>query len=281
MPQGLDNILRFFNPAALPYALLVAAVAAVVVRVLDRTFDRLADTFTTQRMRLHRLDTLTRFAVYSVAGFIALSSLVHLTAEGLFALSGAFAVILGFAFKDVGASALAGLTVLVDSSFQVGDRISFGSWYGEVVDIGLRSVRVRTLDDNLVTIPSNRFLTEVVASANAGALDAMVVMPFPIAADADHSAAMTIVREAVTASKYINMHRPVEVLVAAKLTGAYPYTEVTAKAYVFDIRHERAFASDVTDMVLRTFKAARIRPPMVSLTGGASAQPSAAALRSA
>lgn len=56
---------------------------------------------------------------------------------------------------------------------------------------------------------------------------------------------------------------------AAKLTGAYPYTEVTAKAYVFDIRHERAFASDVADMVLRAFKAAHIRPPMVSLAGGA------------
>ena len=158
--------------------------------------------------------------------------------------------------------------ILIDGSFQVGDRISFDGWYGDVVDIGLRSVRVQTLDDNMLTFPSNKFLTEVVASANAGALDAMVVMPFLIAADADHVRAMDIVRDAVTASKYVNMRRPVEILVESKVAGAYVCTQITSKAYVFDVRHEKAFASDVTDRVLRAFRRNGIRPPVVSMRGG-------------
>lgn len=268
MPEGVDNVLQFFNPANIPYALLVAASAMIVVRLLDRVFDRLADAFVGRRMLFHRLDTIARFAVYTVAVIVAVSSVLHITQEGLWALSGTFALVLGFAFKDVGASALAGITILIDASFQVGDRISFGGWYGDVVDIGLRSVRVRTLDDNMVTIPSNKFLTEAVASSNAGALDAMVVMPFHIAADADHTQAMGVVREAVTASKYVNMNRPVQILVAAKVTGAYVCTEVTAKAYVFDVRREKPFASDVTDRVLRAFRQQGIRPPAVALATG-------------
>ena len=278
MPQGLDTALKFFNPANIPYALLVGTIAFVVVRLLDRGFERLAETFASRRMLFLRLDTISRFAVYSLAGFVAVSSIVHVTKEGLFALSGTFIVVLGFAFKDIGASALAGLTVLIDKSFQVGDRISFAGYYGEVVDIGLRSVRVRTLDDNMVTIPSNKFLNEVVASANAGQLDAMVVMPFHIAADGDHAVAMDIVRDAVVASKYVNMRRPVEILVSVKLTGAYFCTEITAKAYVFDVRYEKAFASDVTDMVLRAFREAQIPAPVVALSGF---QPAAEALTSA
>ena len=278
MPQGLDNVLQFFNPSNIPYALVVVALAAVFVRLLDRLFERLALAFTSRRMLFHRLDTVVRFAVYSVAVILAISSVVHVTSESLLALSGAFAFLLAFAFKDAGSSALAGLGILLDGSFQVGDRISFEGWYGDVVEIGLRSVRVQTLDDNMVTIPSSKFLTSVVASANAGALDAMVVMPFLIAGDADHARAMDIVRDAVTASKYVNMRRPVTTRVAAKLTGAYVCTEVTSKAYVFDVRHEQAFASDVTDRVLTAFRRNGIRPPVVSLL---SAQLPAEALTSA
>ena len=40
----------------------------------------------------------------------------------------------------------AGITLLLDRPFQVGDRISFDGHYGEVVEIGLRTVRVLDLE---------------------------------------------------------------------------------------------------------------------------------------
>ncbi len=39
-------------------------------------------------------------------------------------------------------------------------------------------MRLVTLDDNLVTIPNSKFLTDVVSSGNSGALDMMVVVSF-------------------------------------------------------------------------------------------------------
>lgn len=118
-------------------------------------------------------------------------------------------------------------------------------------EIGLRTVRLVTLDDNLVTIPSNKFLTEAVASANAGALDCMVVMPFYISSSADHVRARHIVRDAVLASRYLYLGKPFVVLVSNQLTAqGQVVVELTAKAYVFDTRFEKAFASDVTDRVL-------------------------------
>jgi len=46
---------------------------------------------------------------------------------------------------------VAGLLLLFDRPFRVGDRVSFNDVYGEIVSIGLRTVRLQTLDDNLVT----------------------------------------------------------------------------------------------------------------------------------
>ena len=46
----------------------------------------------------------------------------------------------GFATKDLVASLVAGLLVMFDRPFQVGDRVWFGGEYGDVLAIGLRSV---------------------------------------------------------------------------------------------------------------------------------------------
>ena len=197
-----------------------------------------------------------------MAFLAALFALFDFSPEALLALSGTLAVAGGFLLKDVAESTMAGISILVTRPFQVGDRIQFGEYYGEVEDIGLRSVRLVTLDDNLVTIPSNQFLTQSVASANAGELDCMVVIPFYVDCAADHDRAREIVRDAVLSSRFLYLGKPVSVLVAMKLVNEVgALVELSAKAYVFDARHERAFASDVTQRALRAFQEAGILMP--------------------
>lgn len=261
--ENASSLLEFLNPQAIPQALLVVAVTVVVVRVVDRVLRRLANRFTRQRLLIGQATAIFAFLGYSAAGIIAFGLVFNLSPEALLAVSGTVAVTLGFALKDVAASFLAGISILTNKPFQVGDRIAFGGFYGEVKEIGLRTVRLVTLDDNLVTIPSNKFLTDAVASANAGALDCMVVMPFFVSAQADHGRAQEIVREAILASQYLFLGKPLVVLISNTMTHhGHFVVELTAKAYVFDTRYEKAFGSDVTDRVLRAFKAEDIALPI-------------------
>ena len=135
---------------------------------------------------------------------------------------------------------------------------------------GLRSVRLVTLDDSLVTIPNNRFLTEVVSSGNAGALDMQIVIDFFVAPDADVAKAKRIVDEAVKTSKYVYLQKPVVILVNDVVEANYFATRLRAKAYVLDIKYEKLFESDVTERVKQAFKAAQIRPPEIILSQRAS-----------
>jgi small-conductance mechanosensitive channel len=122
-------------------------------------------------------------------------------------------------------------------------------------------VRLVTLDDNLVTIPNSQFLTDSVASANAGALDCMVVVPFYIGAAEKFSVARRIVAEAAATSRYVYLQKPIVTLVSDEFMGERFVTVIRLKAYVFDARYEKAFASDVTERVKRALAEAHIRTP--------------------
>lgn len=252
---GAEGALAFFNPDAVPHVLLVIIGTSIVVRLVQRIANRLAERLISHRLLIKQSVTLLGFGAYGIAGIVAVTALFELSAEAILALSGTVAVAGGFVLKDLAQDTVAGVSILISRPFQVGDRIRFGGFYGEVRDIGLRSVRLVTLDDNLVTIPSSRFLDEPVASANAGALDCMVVIPFYVSTGADHRRARQIIHESVLSSRFLYLGKPVKVLVAMRLADELgALVEITAKAYVYDARHESAFASDVTDRVLTSFQ---------------------------
>jgi small-conductance mechanosensitive channel len=170
---------------------------------------------------------------------------------------------LGFGFKDLAASLIAGIIILFDRPFQVGDRVTFAGYYGEVAAIGLRSVRLVTLDDNLVTIPNNKFLTDVAACANSGALDMLVQMDFYIGLDQDIAVAKQIVADAITASRYSYLEKPYTVLVNEVPLENHLAVRLRAKVYVLDVRYEKALETDVTERVLEAFRDADVRPPAI------------------
>ena len=147
-----------------------------------------------------------------ITAVIVVTSVFTLNREALLALGGTIAVTVGFALKDTAASLISGILILIDQPFQVGDWIAFEGTYGEVKEIGLRSVRVVTLDDNLVSIPNNLFLTSAVSSANAGALDQMCVFAFDIGCNEDFDLAKQIVYEATASSRYVYLNKPITIL---------------------------------------------------------------------
>ena len=259
--EDIPEFLRFLKPEGIPFALVVLIGGFVALRIMATLFDDLGERFTGWRLLLMKAKAVLRFTAYILMAVLVANALFVLEGNAILALLGPLGVAIGFAAKDLAASLMAGLILLLDEPFQVGDRISFEGYYGEVTEIGLRSVRLATLDDNAVTVPNSKFLTDSVASANAGALDAMVVIPFYIGAAEDFQVARRIVTEATSTSRYVFLKKPVVTLVADEFLGERFVTIVTVKAYVFDVRFEKAFITDVTERVKLAFRKAGVRTP--------------------
>lgn len=265
MQGDLSSIFAGLNVERLIFAVFVLVVAILGSRVLSTTLDRIAEAQPRRRLLLKKVSSIVRFLVFILASVIIVTNVFSFSQEALLALGGTMAVTIGFALKDTVASLVSGVLILLDQPFQVGDRITFGPHYGEVKEIGLRMVRIVTLDDNLISIPTNKFLIEEVASGNAGALDMMVVIDLHIGVEADFARAKQIAYEATVTSKYVYLNKPVVVLVSDEVLPTGLATQLRIKAYVVDVRFERRFASDVTERVKQAFREAAIRPPSVSL----------------
>lgn len=257
------QVLKFFRPGGIPTAMLFFAVAWFAVQLLRKAGDELGDRMVERRLTINQAVTILRFAIY-IAAFAATVPVVFvLSKEMLIALGGTIAVTIGFSLKDLAASIIAGITLLMDKPFQVGDRITFNGCYGEVVSIGLRSVRIATLDDNLVTIPNNKFLNDMVSSGNAGELNMLVQQDFYIGIDQDLPLAKRIAAEAITASPYAYLDKPWVVLVNEVVHEQYFALRLRTKVYVTDVRHEKLLETDVTERIVQGFADAGIARPSI------------------
>jgi small-conductance mechanosensitive channel len=259
--ENVQSVMEMIRVGGLFTAALIMAVSYVTARLVTTTLSRLGERLTERRLLFSQVSAFVRFGVYFVGIMLSLVSAVELRRETVLALSGTAGVALGFAFKDLASSVLAGLTILIDKPFQVGDRIKVGDTYGDVAAIGLRSVRIVTLDDNLVTIPNSRFLNDPVSSGNAGELNMLVQMDFHIDIDNDVDLAVRMVEETLTTSRYCFLDKPWVVLVSQVMLGDHFAVRLRAKAYVIDTKYEKAFESDVTRAVMRAFANSQIVPP--------------------
>ncbi|SFR34374.1 Mechanosensitive ion channel [Halogeometricum rufum] len=84
---------------------------------------------------------------FTVAGF---GSIIAAFAT----LGGALALALGFAAQDLLANFVAGVFILKDKPFEVGDWIEWNDMSGRVEDIDLRVSRVKTFDNEQITVPN-------------------------------------------------------------------------------------------------------------------------------
>jgi len=97
-----------------------------------------------------------------IIGFIMALDTIGYDAGALIAGLGIGGIALAMAAKDSISNIFGGFTIFTDKPFKMGDRIRVGGYDGTIVEIGLRSSRLKTLDGTLVTIPNSKMTDSMV-----------------------------------------------------------------------------------------------------------------------
>ena len=244
----LDQVSQFFQ--LFDFQKIIAFLFSLVllvgfVRLVSAFAHKVEQAFPARRLIVSQAETIISFFSYIFGVNFLFFSIIQPPKELLLAAGGSIAVAIGLSLKDLVASIIAGVILLFDRPFQVGDRVSFEGNYGEIKSIGLRAVRMVTLDDNLVTIPNSKFITEAVSSGNAGELDMMVSVKFYFDSKVDVAKVGSDLRDIINTSKYVYLKKPVKVVVNEELVLGRPCILVTGKFYVLDVKYEKAIETDI------------------------------------
>ncbi|MGB3137720.1 MAG: mechanosensitive ion channel family protein [Nodosilinea sp.] len=139
--------------------LLTGYVAKLVQRLVKRASERLLPSRSLQVLAVQ----IARIGTWA-AGVItaAVVAFPDLRMGDIIGLLGLGSVAIGFAFQDIFKNFLAGILLLIEEPFRLGDQVVVADYEGTVDSIKIRSTQLRTYTGELVEIPNSIVFTSPV-----------------------------------------------------------------------------------------------------------------------
>jgi small-conductance mechanosensitive channel len=247
----LPKIKDIFSVGKVVWALVILIISYLVIRFLTALIEGIAERSTRYRITLKSLSPVLRILGWTIAIYIVIRGIFNPPAAAIAAFVASASIAVGFAAQDILKNIFGGIMILFDRPFQMGDKIQVGDYYGEVVEIGLRSTRIVTKDDSLVSIPNAEVVNTAVSNSNSGEPNCQVVAEIYLPIDIDTAKARSIATQAAQISKYIYLNKPITVIFVNELKDRKSVLKMRLKAYVSDIRYEFVFQSEMTETVIR------------------------------
>ena len=233
------------------WSLVIFVLGYFIIRSVTKLLELISERSASYRITIKGLVPVVRILGWIVVMVIIVTGVIQPKIEAVLALTASVGVAVGFASQDILKNIFGGIVILLDAPFKVGDKIEIDSYYGEVVEIGLRSTRIVTPDDSLVSIPNGELMNQSVSNSNAGEPNCQVVAEVFLPLDIDTSRVRQIATEVAQTSRYIYLNKPITVLFFNELKDRKSYLKMRLKAYVMDIRYEFIFKSELTEIVIR------------------------------
>jgi len=167
-PAGDDHLIAILKQVLAIYGIFLGAVIldGIVNAFLKWSREKTEQKSDTSGVNMFfpMLRKISRIAVFALAAVISLSFL-GVDVSALIVSMGVAGAALALATKDTIENAISGILIIIDRPFHIGDRVTLSS--GEVCDvfeIGLRSTKFLTLDNNLIIIPNSKLLQDKITN---------------------------------------------------------------------------------------------------------------------
>jgi small-conductance mechanosensitive channel len=205
----------------------------------------------------------SNFVIYTVAIVIALD-LLGINVVPFVAGAGVAGVAIGFAAKDTLSNLIAGVLLIVDRPFEVGDRIEVwnaptgSATWGDVIDIGLRATKIKTTDNIVIIIPNNEIMLRDIINYTIHSDDIRLRINIGIAYDADLQKAKQAIQQVAQETEGVVEDPPPKVVVR---NFGESSVDLQLRVWIHDARKRMDTISYITDKVKETFDAEGIEIP--------------------
>ena len=136
----------------------------IVLKIADETGRRTINSTSLQLLLLK----ISRIGVWTVGILLAcVLAFPSFELGDIIATLGVGSVAIGFAFQDIFKNFLAGIILLVEEPFRIGDEIVINDYQGKVENISIRTTKIRTYNGEKVLLPNSTVFTDAVKVVTA------------------------------------------------------------------------------------------------------------------
>jgi len=217
----------------------------LIWRVLNSLFDWYEHEIAERFDKMLSQQLLPFFRRVALAIVLAIAVIILLgrfgvEVSGLVATLGVTSLVIGLAAQAALEDTISGFLIMIDRPYRIGDRIDIQDLdtVGDVVDIGLRSSRIRTIDNRMVIVPNSVIGKSLVVNRAYPDTQYRIYVQVGVAYGTDVDRARTVMLDAVRGVEGVVLppedapehtaetYRDVEVL----------FTKMGDSALVFDVR---------------------------------------------
>jgi len=211
-------------------------------------------------------DLLKKFAgaiIYITAIIIALDML-GVNVMPFIAGAGVAGIAIGFAAKDTLSNLIAGVLLIMDRPFEIGDRIEVwtaplgSATWGDVIDIGLRATKIKTTDNIIIVIPNNEIMKRDIINYTIITSKIRVRVNIGIAYDADMEKAKELIIKVADSAEWIAKDPAPKVVVR---NFGESSVDLQLRVWIDDARKRMDTISYVTDNIKTLFDKEGIEIP--------------------
>ena len=227
-------------------------------KVISRTSETALD-----ETALPMINRFVRFIVIAIGILLAMTQL-GLEIAPLLAGAGVAGLALSLAAKDTLSNLIAGVLLIMDRPFQVGDRIELwsapretGTW-GDVIEIGLRATKIRNPDNLVVVVPNNEIMQRDIINYTMSGEDIRLRIPFSVAYESEIERAKVLLKEMARGVEGVKLD-PAPIVI---VRGFGPSeVNLQLRVWILEARQRRRIADEITEKAVVAFAKAGIEIP--------------------
>lgn len=250
-------------------SLLIVIVASIIIRIINNFAKQWKKgwRFKTKTSADERLIPILQKILKAIVIILAVFFIFdawNINLSPLLMTAGIMGIAIGLAIRDPLANILGGLQLVLDKTFKVGDKIQIESGeMGVIMDIGLRTTKLRTYDNEMVYIPNGYLANAKIKNFTQPDLSIRVNVEFGVVYGSDTDKVRQVVLEALKGLDKV-LEEPEPVVQFLRMSDFS--LDFVARAWVASYADAYATKVQITDEIYRALNRARIGIPFPTRT---------------
>ena len=183
----MENFLKFMGTREVYGPIITIAVAFIIYNIIKLALYKAIErgkenTYENKKRRTVIVLITNCIKIFTfIIVILIILNIYNINTTSVLASLGVASAVLGLAFQDTLKDVIAGITIILENYFIVGDFIKYKDFVGEVKSFGFKSTKIRNYNNEILTV-SNRNITEII---NLSQQKACVTIDIPIAYEED------------------------------------------------------------------------------------------------